>query len=54
MHIAALGVGDPGSGGKESALVKIHLVIQTERKQNKSTGSLTHVTAVGKGRFLTR
>lgn len=53
MHIAALGAGEPGSGGKESALVKIHLT-QTERKQYKSTGSLTHVAAVGKGRFLTR
>lgn len=47
MHIAALGVGESGSGGKESALFRIRLLTQTERKQYKSTGSLTHVTAMG-------
>lgn len=47
MHIAALGVGESGSGRKESALFRIRLLAQTERKQYKRPGSLTRVTAVG-------
>lgn len=47
VHIAALGAGESGSGGKESALFRIRLLTQTERKQHKSTGSLTRATAVG-------
>ena len=47
VHIVALSVGESGSGGKESALFRLGLLTQTERKQYKSTGSLTRVTAVG-------
>lgn len=47
VHIAARGVGKSGSGIKEGPLFRIRHLTQIERKQCKSTGSLTRVTAVG-------